>query len=35
MQGSVATFGDTKGMFVYDLVADFSAIKPCGIVQNK
>ena len=35
MQGGVATFGDTKGMLVYDLVADFSATKPCGIVRNK
>ena len=33
--GGVVTFGDTKGMFVYDLTADFSAIKPCGIVRNK
>lgn len=33
--GGMLNFEQTKGMFVYDLVADFSATKPCGIVRTK
>ena len=33
--GGILKIEDTKGMFVYDLVAEFSATKPCGIVRNK
>ena len=31
----VSKIGQAKGMFVYDLVADFSATKPCGEEEDK
>ena len=33
--GGLHYFGDTKGMFVYDLVAQFCTVLPCGIVRTK
>ena len=33
--GGMLKIEHTKGMFVYDLVAENSATKPCGIVRTK